>query len=264
MTEKEKQEREEVFLVCVLFPKERELYRKYGHLRADEMPTDSGIPNLRARMCDILHRLACAGMFDDDLPMPYENRSAEENLFRGSYCNGEDDPFISTFAEFAVMRGGRLACFDALNWMDGVEYILHENGIEENELLPAWPMDDEPMAVRFCVSDEWCEVHTRRELPSVLDAFKAEVAKYLSVLCEGSEDEKWTSENLPALKFPMSMHVVFEIPCRGGIKVSVCGDEENGCKEHDWIWMECLPLTDARKGVMVSGADRDIRSLIRR
>lgn len=254
-----KQEREELFIRLVLWSNEREVYRKYGHLSADEMPAEVG-QWTNELLCRSFVRLTDAGMLDEDLPMPYEHLKdgvdVVSDLLRYEWQDGWSFP--KYHFDFAVLRGGRVVCYDAVPWWEAVERLY------EDKRLGGWPMDDEPMAVRFCVSDEWHEVHTRRELPSLLDAFKAEVARCFADFGEGTEDEEWTAREFPHLKFPMFMQVFFDAPILGGVKVSIRSGEGSDGSGADWYLMECLPLTDARKGVMASGADRDIRSLIRR
>lgn len=250
MTETEKQERETAFLAMVLIPEERELYYKFGHLRENELPTDTDIPHLYERMCGIWDKLAVAGMYDESFSFPRETRSLDEYFWRRSYPRKVFAPFVSTFVEFAVLRGGHKVCFDAIPWWKAVEFIFKENG------LGAWPMNDEPMTIHIGLEAEWCEIHARHEIPAILDAFKNGISQFFELLCYRSEEHS-------EFEFPLFEQVRFEIPCRGGLKVFIQAQEEVNGQRGDAIYLEAWPLTDAEKGLLASEEYRDIRVLRR-
>lgn len=252
MTELTKQERDEAFITLVLTREDAELYRRYGATTREEMDR-SGIPDLSLKIESMFSKLILAGLLDKDCHAPYEKTSPDEYFFRRTVDGGPDCGFKYgfTFSEFLILRGGRTVCYDTISWHEAVKYILRYNDLEP------WKMDDEPMVVRFAAEEWWYEVHPRREIPALLDAFKDYLQHFFTdVIALGSEEEP---PRCP-FTFPMRQFIDFKIPCEGGLKIALPRDDKHdGLQE--WLGFEALPLTCADKGILAAVGERDIRSV---
>ena len=249
MTDLTPEEREDAFITLALPAEDAKLYRRYCAMQPEELDK-LGIPDLRQKMWKMTSRLVFAGMLDKDCHEPYEKMPPSDYFFQRIVDGGPECGFKYgyAFSEFLILRGGRTVSYDTISWHEAFKYVL-----KYNELEP-WKMDDEPMIVRFTEVDRWYEVHPRREIPALLDAFKSHLRDFFKdVIALGSEDG---SEGCP-FELPMRLFVDFKIPCAGGLKVSIPTDDGKS----EWLGFKALPLTCAEKGILARPDDRDIRSV---
>ena len=249
MTELTEQEREEAFITLALSQKDAELYRRYCKMSPEELDK-AEIPDLRDKMWKIVSRLVFAGQLDKECRVPFEKMPPSDYFSQRIVDGGPECGFRygHVFSEFLVLRGGRTVCYDTISWHEAFKYVLKYNDLEP------WKMDDEPMIVRFTETERWYEVHPRREIPALLDAFKDQLRRYFKeVVALGSEEDP---EKCP-FKFPMYQAIDFKIPCAGGLKVSL--PTEDGKSE--WLGFKALPLTCADKGFLAAAGERDIRDV---
>ena len=249
MTELTEQEREEAFITLALSPKDAELYRHYCTTPHDELDK-VGIPDLRRKMWEMTSRLVFAGQLDKECRVPFEKTPPDDYFSHRIVDGGVECGFKYgyVFSEFLVLRGGRMVCYDTVSWHEAVKFVLKYNDLEP------WKMDDEPMIVRLTAEERWYEVHPRREIPDLLDAFKDHIRSYFKdVVALGSDEapEECT------FKFPMYQTVDFKIPCAGGLKVTLPTEDGKG----EWLGFKALPLTCADKGILAAVGERDIRSV---
>lgn len=252
MTELTPEEREEAFITLGLSMEDAELYRRYSYKQPEELDK-AGIPDLQNKMWKMTSRLVLAGLLDKDCHEPFEKTPPRAYFSERTVDGGPDCGFKYgfTFSEFLILRGGRTVCFDTVSWHEAFKYLLRYNDLEP------WKMDDEPMVVRFAVNECWYEVHPRREIPALLDAFKDHLRRYfIEVVALGSEEDP----PLCPFTLPMRQFIDFKIPCNGGIKVAL-PRENNHDGFDEWLGFEALPLTRADKGILAAECDRDIRSV---
>lgn len=249
MPELSPEEREEAFITLALSPKDAELYRRYSMIPHDELDK-VGIPDLRRKMWEMTSRLVFAGQLDKECRVPFEKMSPDDYFSHRIVDGGPECGFKYgyVFSEFLVLRGGRMVCYDNVSWHEAVKYLLKYNDLEPLK------MDDEPMIVRFTAGERWYEVHPRREIPSLLDAFKDHLRAYFKdVVALGCDEDP---ERCP-FKFPMYQTVDFKIPCAGGLKVTL--PTEDGKSE--WLGFKALPLTCSDKGILAADGERHIRDV---
>ena len=249
MMELTEQEREEAFITLALSQKNAELYWRYGALSPDELDK-TGIPDLRRKMWEMTSRLIFAGLLDKECRVPFE-KTPPDDYFSNRVVDGGPEcgfKYGYVFSEFLVLRGGRTVCYNTISWHEAIKYLFKYNDIDP------WKMDDEPMIVRFTAGERWYEVHPRRKIPALLDAFKDHLRGYFKdVVAIGSDEDP---EGCP-FKFPMYLPIDYKIPCAGGLKVTL--PTEDGKSE--WLGFKALPLTCADKGILAAAGERHIQDV---